>query len=210
VLLALRQVSAEPQIISTSRHVSQGMIEIADETWNSVSRELSWKSSVIGNDPFEVRIVNGPQDAPWKIATVTVSDEDKAAGVTVSYKTQSLLTRVTLNASANRQVSVKAGFEPNPAYIPSVNSGKIKSFTGKKVNRAGNCLLFGDEYGDLPKNIAIFTSQGKKVCSIVTAAKSVNLRTISKSATGFYIIQITGGMTGKSSTEIIRTELAPH
>jgi hypothetical protein len=55
-VLAVRQVSGNPMVLSTSRHVSSGIYDILSETWNAGTRTLSGTSRVVRNDPYELRI----------------------------------------------------------------------------------------------------------------------------------------------------------
>lgn len=84
--IALRAAEGHPVLASTSRHITQGMVDVADENWNDASHELTGTSQVVGNDPYELRIAGTNQGGTWNLATVSVSDADKTAGVTVVAK----------------------------------------------------------------------------------------------------------------------------
>jgi hypothetical protein len=56
VILAVRPRANHPQLLSTSRHVTQGVIEVTAETWDAESQTLSGESHVVGGDPYELRI----------------------------------------------------------------------------------------------------------------------------------------------------------
>lgn len=56
-VLAVRPVQSYPQVISTSRHITQGLMDIVEESWNSSSRILSGKSKVVAGDIYELRII---------------------------------------------------------------------------------------------------------------------------------------------------------
>lgn len=53
-VLAVRPVTGRPQVVSTSRHVSQGAVDILKCTWNEADLTLSGTSSVVKNDPYRV------------------------------------------------------------------------------------------------------------------------------------------------------------
>lgn len=55
-VFALRPVTDAPRVISTSRHITQGMIDLAEERWDTASRTLSGVSQVVGGNPYELRI----------------------------------------------------------------------------------------------------------------------------------------------------------
>jgi Melibiase len=63
-VLAIRAVSNHPQVVSTSRHITQGLIDLSNEQWRA--GELSGVSKVVAGDPYELRIAPGawlPDDA---------------------------------------------------------------------------------------------------------------------------------------------------
>jgi hypothetical protein len=72
-IIALRAKANHPVLVSTSRHITQGMIDVTDETWNNST--LSGKSEVIGGDPYELRIAGLKDNGNWKIVKVDVNDE---------------------------------------------------------------------------------------------------------------------------------------
>lgn len=55
-VVALRESKPYPQVISTSRHITQGLMDIASEQWNPKAKELTIKARVISSDPYELRI----------------------------------------------------------------------------------------------------------------------------------------------------------
>jgi hypothetical protein len=56
-VLAIRPSASHPQVISTSRHITQGLIEVESESWNADTRTLVGSSRVVAGDPYELRIV---------------------------------------------------------------------------------------------------------------------------------------------------------
>jgi hypothetical protein len=56
-VIAIRTVSNHPQVIGTSRHITQGLIDLSNEQWRG--GELSGISKVVGGDPYELRIIPG-------------------------------------------------------------------------------------------------------------------------------------------------------
>ena len=80
-VLAVRPVADVPQLLSTSRHVTQGIVDVLDEHWDAATRTLSGISRVVGSDPYELRIVAPTGDQPWRVREVSVSPDDVTAGV---------------------------------------------------------------------------------------------------------------------------------
>jgi hypothetical protein len=55
-VIAVRLKKPYPQLISTSRHIAQCMIDVFEERWDPVTKTLSGISRVAGGDPYELRI----------------------------------------------------------------------------------------------------------------------------------------------------------
>ena len=79
-ILSLRAKSDSPSVLSTSRHITQGIIDILQESWNVKQQTLSGTSQVVANDPYELRIVAMKGDGFHTVSAVSVSDEDQSAG----------------------------------------------------------------------------------------------------------------------------------
>jgi hypothetical protein len=101
VALVLRPKVDHPQVISSSRHMTQGLIDLTDEKWNSRARTLRGRSQLVGDDTYELRVATGVA----QMVAVEVSAVDRTAGVQVSYSSQAGLTRVTLKSTVSRDVA---------------------------------------------------------------------------------------------------------
>ena len=108
-VIAVRAAEGHPVLLSTSRHVTQGMVDVVDETWKL--NTLSGVSRVVGNDPYELRIA-GTLDGGrhWKAKGVELSSADKTAGVTTELNEEPGLARVTIKAPASREVRWRVVF----------------------------------------------------------------------------------------------------
>ena len=83
-VIAVRAAAGHPVLVSTSRHVTQGMVDVTGEKWSSLAKTLSGTSQLVGGDPYELRVAGlNDHDKFWKLISATVSAADKAAGVTV-------------------------------------------------------------------------------------------------------------------------------
>lgn len=56
-VLAVRETKSYPQVISTSRHITQGLIDIEKESWDTSKKTLSGTSKVVKGDLYELRII---------------------------------------------------------------------------------------------------------------------------------------------------------
>jgi hypothetical protein len=109
-VIAVRAEEGHPVVLSSSRHVTQGIVDIADEVWGR--GKLSATSKVVGNDPYELRIAGlTGGNKTWKLVSADISSKDKAAGVTVSSRESSGLVRVTLQCPQRRDVKWTVRFE---------------------------------------------------------------------------------------------------
>ena len=114
-ILAVRPMLDRPVLIGTSRHITQGIVDVLEEKWNADARELTGLSKVVAGDPYELRVVTRSTRGDWKTAGVEVSDKDRSAGVTVSTKEEPGLVRATLQSPQTREVSWKVRFDAQPA-----------------------------------------------------------------------------------------------
>ena len=97
-VLALRESVDHPQLLSTSRHITQGLIDVVSEDWNPSKRELSGTSELIANDPYEMRIV-----CPAGFQALEVATSDKAAKISTVEQADGLA-RVTITPSVTGKV----------------------------------------------------------------------------------------------------------
>jgi hypothetical protein len=58
VVLAVKPKTNHPQVLSTSRHITQGMVDVLEENWDPKTQLLTGRSKVVANDPYELRVVS--------------------------------------------------------------------------------------------------------------------------------------------------------
>ena len=68
-MYAVREVLAQPQVLSTNRHLMQGYVDLANIKWDAAAKQLSGTAQVIGGEAF--RIVVAGNGAGAKNATAT-------------------------------------------------------------------------------------------------------------------------------------------
>lgn len=56
VVLAVRPVGDRPMLLSTSQHVTQGVVDVVEENWDPATKTLFGTSRVIAGDDYELRI----------------------------------------------------------------------------------------------------------------------------------------------------------
>jgi len=109
-ILAVRPVSEFPQLLSTSRHVTQGIVDVIDEKWSAWRSQLSASSKVVANDPYELRIVVPVGEKSWRATGITVAAEDEAAGVKAEIKQDGPRIRATITSPVSRDVKWVVAF----------------------------------------------------------------------------------------------------
>jgi hypothetical protein len=104
-ILALRQASDQPQLLSTSRHVTQGIVDVLEEKWDQATMVLQGTSRIVANDPYELRVSLPAGDRAWRLKSARVVWDGKAAGsITVPIKPGPGLARIILNSPAGGEV----------------------------------------------------------------------------------------------------------
>jgi autotransporter-associated beta strand protein len=133
-IISVRPASGTPQLISTSRHITQGVIDVLSETWNGTNT-LNGQSQLVGGDPYELRIVTSSNNA-WSVVSAAVSAADQTAGVTVGSVTQSNnLARVQINSPTSRQVTWSVVFTP-VAFVVTATPPSQTVGTGTNISYA--------------------------------------------------------------------------
>lgn len=111
-ILSLRPVSDVPQLVGTSRHITQGIIDVKKEAWDTPAKSLNGTSEVVGGDPYELRIAAMKNDGIWQFRSAQVSEADNRAGVKISLISQEgPFLRVLIESGQNRAVGWKITFE---------------------------------------------------------------------------------------------------
>lgn len=104
-VFSLRELTDHPLIISTSRHITQGLIDVLSETWDARRNTLKGESLLVANDPYELRISICSTVGIWRFESCRVSHSDKLAGVKVTaVKFEPKLLRVRLVSPESRKV----------------------------------------------------------------------------------------------------------
>ena len=108
---AVRAVADHPQLLSTSRHITQGIVDVVEEKWDAATTALRGKSRLVENDPYELRIVTNSSREGWIVKDFEVSTADKDAGVRASVKQEQGLVRGRIESPISREVSWTVRFE---------------------------------------------------------------------------------------------------
>ncbi|MEN6384931.1 MAG: TIM-barrel domain-containing protein [Phycisphaerales bacterium] len=101
-VLALREVKSYPRILASSRHITQGLTDIFNESWNNKNNTLSADTDVIANDVTHLTISASSYNRP---KTVILSKADIAAGATAIIDGVGTNITVTLKSPETRRIS---------------------------------------------------------------------------------------------------------
>ena len=105
-VLAVRPASDHPQLLSTSRHVAQGMVEVLSENWDPAAQALSGICRVVANDPVELRLSVPVGAHSWRAVAPAAVMQD---GPNV---------RLTLASATSAELKWAVQFEPASIAAP--------------------------------------------------------------------------------------------
>ena len=106
------KAETRPQVVSTTRHVLQGWMDVADEKWDAAGRVLSGTAKYIASGTTE-SVVIAADTADGKVFPLIrteVSPEDAAAGVKVCAVETNGTVRVALTVPMAREVKWRVVF----------------------------------------------------------------------------------------------------
>ena len=104
-VVALRPMLDRPFVVSTSRHVTQGMTDLREERWDSAARTLGGRSEVIAGDGYELRIVMPDAPHAWRAAAIELDAAAKAAGASARLVPDGANLRVRIDTPQTCEVS---------------------------------------------------------------------------------------------------------
>ncbi len=105
-VIAVREKSDHPVLVSTSQHITQGMIDVLKEEWKAGS--LLGTSKIIAGDRYELRIAGMNDGAKWKLAAASVIENP--AGVTIKVLPEKGWLRVVITSNESRIIKWRLKF----------------------------------------------------------------------------------------------------
>jgi hypothetical protein len=100
-IISLQKKKNRPLLLGTSRHVTQGAVDLMKLHWSEPDRVWSGTSQVVINDPYELRIYTGDKtngESSWEVMETTVPETVKQAGVSVEVIHEKDLTRIVISS----------------------------------------------------------------------------------------------------------------
>ena len=116
-VLAIAPILDRPQLLGTSRHITQCFVDVGEDRWEKVT--LSGTCRLVGGDPTELRILPTATRGVWRALSAEVAKPDQAAGVTAAIKEEGGLIRLALTAPSNRAVRWSIRFAASPTAAPT-------------------------------------------------------------------------------------------
>ena len=105
-VIALRAITDHPQVISSSRHITQGIMDITEEEWNN--NELHGKSLVVAEDAYELRITN---PTSLKLRSTEIKYDQKDQQIISSNKAEGNSLRINFIPTNTGTVEWKIQFD---------------------------------------------------------------------------------------------------
>jgi hypothetical protein len=110
-LVAARPMTSHPQLVGTSRHITQGADDLLEARWDSAAGKWVGRSRVVGGDPYQLRFTLPPG---WTCTDTRATIEGPLAVF-------------TLRSDKNRTVPWQIGFQRHPASAakPQISHAKV-------------------------------------------------------------------------------------
>ena len=109
-VLTLLAAKPEPQLISTSRHISQGWVDLVACGYDAKEMVFSGTSRVVRDDPYELRFVFPRKGSGFRIKSADARAEE------VTVRNHGRWATVTIRHSINAEVPWEVRFEPAAYY----------------------------------------------------------------------------------------------
>lgn len=94
---SLHRKQNQPQILSTNRHITQGLLDLAEVKWNAETLTLSGVAKVVGGEPFIITLA----DNSYRPEKTETSSGKASIGADAKQKD---ITRLTITNAANADV----------------------------------------------------------------------------------------------------------
>ena len=102
----------EPQVIGTSRHITQGVMDLLNAEWNAGEKSLAGRSLIVGSDPYEIRVAAQTGRRGVEMHRGGGVEEDQEAGIKIKIVEQDgWKLRVQIDARKSREVQWELSFE---------------------------------------------------------------------------------------------------
>jgi hypothetical protein len=108
-VIALRASSNHPVVVSSSQHVTQGMIDLLKENWKG--NQLSGTSKLIAGDDYELRIAGMNDGGKWKLNKAFIVGNANGVTIKVLPQTESGWLRIVIKSKDSQVVNWRLEFK---------------------------------------------------------------------------------------------------
>ena len=108
-IIAVRAKEDHPVVVSTSQHVTQGMIDLIKEKWESGT--LAGTSKIIGGDTYELRIAGMNDGGEWKVDGAKIIENTGQATIEVLPQKEKGWLRIVIKTKESQNVKWQIRFK---------------------------------------------------------------------------------------------------
>ncbi|MEJ2903461.1 hypothetical protein [Pedobacter panaciterrae] len=124
-IIAVRAKSNHPVVVSTSQHVTQGIIDLMEEEWKSGT--LSGTSKLIAGDDYELRIAGLNDGGKWKTDRASLIANKDETTIHVLPKQENGWLRVLIKSNKSGLVKWRIRFSKQAVNIRNKNNESRKA-----------------------------------------------------------------------------------
>ena len=108
MVIALRERTNHPVVVSTSQHVTQGMIDLKEENWDGSN--LEGVSELIGGDVYEMRVAGLNDGGGWNLKEAKIIDSQLPLTINVLPEKEKGWVRIVFKSETSQSVRWSLGF----------------------------------------------------------------------------------------------------
>jgi len=108
-VIAVRAKSNHPVVVSTSQHVTQGMMDLLKEEWKN--HALSGTSKLIAGDNYELRIAGMNDGRKWKIDEAIIIGNKEGVTIEILPQTEKGWLRVAIKSQKSQLIKWQIRFK---------------------------------------------------------------------------------------------------
>lgn len=170
-VITLVRATDRPQLVSTSRHITQGWVDLRalEHGGSATHPSLSGESRVIGGDPYTLTVGLPRGKSTFRIATARAKAAKNGAPVRVSWASHQGYATVTIRSDSTQVVGWSIDFEPSEPYVYPVTSPERIEATATGLSSA--MLHWPVEY--YPRSAYQVVVDGRPVGEAFTARASI-------------------------------------
>jgi len=163
-VISFKAAADHPQVLGTSRHITQGSVDLLQEKWDGATGTLSGISRVVGGDRYEIRIAAPFREQSWQISKVRLND---APAAKISYTQDGPFARVLIESPQSGEINWAVTYRP-----ATLSADILKAVSSLKATVDGTRVTLGWEYeGNTPFNVTVTRGEYKPLTYSVAPGK---------------------------------------